>query len=407
MKIVIFEDSHCTNLYPLGLFCPLYEVSIGSWTLHSMVNLLDVPVLTAVRKHLQFNNVEKNITEAIGNDPILFLNASIEPGVCYLEILKDIIKSGDPFISTSGNRVSAALIPPEKRLPENISTLEISPHLLEMELPLEREMFKTIDWPHESVGSHLKLFSSNIEKVISTGNYQEKQPGVFTGENVTLAPTAVIETRDGPVIIDSGVNIMHFTYLEGPIHIGSNSTIIEHSSLKDQTSIGPRCKIGGEIEASTIDSLSNKQHHGFLGHSWVGKWVNLGAGTSSSDLKNTYGKIRVEYNGNKFETGMQFIGSVIGDYAKTAVNTSLFTGKIVGVCSMIYGTVTTNVPSFSNYARSFGQVTEISIEQIMKTQARMFLRRDVKQTERDRALMKSVFELTLHERTISEEQINF
>ena len=279
--------------------------------------------------------------------------------------------------------------------------------MLEMELPLEKEMFKTIDWPHDVIDSHLKLWSSNIEKIIETGKYKEKQPGFFIGENVELAPSAVVETGNGPVIIDSGTKVMHFNYLEGPIHIGKNSLITEHSSIKDLTSIGAQCKVGGEVEASVIDSYSNKQHHGFLGHSWVGKWVNLGAGTCSSDLKNTYGTIRVDYRGNKIETGMQFLGSVIGDYAKTAINTSLFTGKIVGVCSMIYGTVTTNVPSFSNYARSFGQVTEISFEQVVKTQKRMFSRRSVEQTDRDINLMKRVFEMTRHERTMSEEQINF
>jgi len=251
------------------------------------------------------------------------------------------------------------------------------------------------------------LYDSNLEKVISMGKYREKSPGLFLAEDVDLAPSAVVETSKGPVVIDSGAKIMHFTCLEGPIHIGRGSRIIEHSSIKDHTSIGFRCKVGGEVEASTIDSFSNKQHHGFLGHSWVGKWVNLGAGTSTSDLKNTYGKVRVDYHGTRIETNMQFLGSVIGDYAKTAVNTSIFTGKIAGVCSMMYGTVTTNVPSFSNYARSFGQVTEISIDQLIKTQERMYLRRDVQQTDRDIELMKRVFEITRHERTMSEEQINF
>ena len=104
---------------------------------------------------------------------------------------------------------------------------------------------------------------------------------------------------------------------------------------------------------------------------------------------------------------MQFLGSVIGDFAKTAVNTSIFTGKMIGVCSMIYGTVTTNVPSFSNYARSFGQVTEISLDQVVKTQKRMFDRRGNVQDSNDITLMKRVFEMTRHERTMSEEQINF
>jgi len=407
MQIILFEDNHCENLYPLGLFCPVYDLKIGSWTLHDMVELLTIPVVTIIRDHFHLEGKKDTDYEITKREPLLFLNASIEPSVTYLDTLQDLIRSNDPFITTSGNRVAAALIPPGKEIPATFSPQDITPFLLEMELPLEREMFKTVDWPHEVIGSHLRLWDANIEKIIETGKYTEKEPGFFIGENVELAPSAVIETAHGPIIIDSGTKVMHFTYLEGPIHIGMNSLVLEHSSIKDVTSVGINCKIGGEVEASVIDSFSNKQHHGFLGHSWIGKWVNLGAGTSSSDLKNTYGKIRVDYGGNKNETGMQFLGSVIGDYAKTAVNTSLFTGKMVGVCSMIYGTVTTNVPSFSNYARSFGQVTEISLEQVVKTQKRMFLRRGTEQTDRDIHLMKRVFEMTRHERTMNEEQINF
>ncbi len=407
MHIILFEDNHCENLYPLGLFCPVYDLKIGSWTLHDMVELLTIPVVTVIRDHFHLDGKKDTDYEITKREPLLFLNASIEPSVTYLDTLQDLIRSNDPFITTSGNRVAAALIPPGKEIPETFSPQDITPFLLEMELPLEREMFKTIDWPHEVIGSHLRLWDANIEKIIETGTYTEKEPGFFIGENVELAPSAVIETAHGPIIIDSGTKVMHFTYLEGPIHIGMNSLVLEHSSIKDVTSVGTHCKIGGEVEASVIDSFSNKQHHGFLGHSWIGTWVNLGAGTSSSDLKNTYGNIRVDYGGNKTETGMQFLGSVIGDYAKTAVNTSLFTGKMVGVCSMIYGTVTTNVPSFSNYARSFGQVTEISFEQVVKTQKRMFLRRGTEQTDRDIYLMKRVFEMTRHERTMNEEQINF
>ncbi len=407
MKIVLFEDNQCKNLYPLGLFHPLYDLKIGSWTLHSIIKLLEVPVFSIIREHFQFNSEKNQIVEIDNKSSVLFLNASIEPDVRYLEKFKDLLKSGDQFITTSGNRVAAALVPPGKKIPDNISAGDVSPLLLGMELPLENEMFATIDWPHELVASHLKLWNLNIEKIISKGKYNEKQPGLFTGENIELAPSSVVDTGKGPVIIDSGTKVMHFTYLEGPIHIGKDSLITEHSSIKDLTSVGIHCKIGGEIEASVIDSYSNKQHHGFLGHSWIGKWVNLGAGTSSSDLKNTYGNVRVDYRGNKIDTEMQFLGSIIGDYVKTAVNTSLFTGKIIGVCSMIYGTVTTNVPSFSNYARSIGQVTEISLEQVIKTQKRMFSRRGVEQKDRDIILMQRVFEMTRNERTMSEEQINF
>ncbi len=407
MKIVLFEDSQCNILYPLGLFTPLHDIKVGSFTLRSIVEQLNLPVLTIVREHFLFFDDRNPVIGKHDNKPILFLNSSIEPDIRYLNTIKDVIKVGDPFITTSGNRVAAALVPSEKNLPENISPQEISPHLLEMDLPLERKMFKTIDWPHEAVDLHLRLFKTNLEKIISSGKYNEKQPGFFVGDDVILASSVAVNTDEGPVVIDSDVMVMDFTLLKGPIHIGKHSRITERSSIKNQTSVGTHCKVGGEVEASIIDSYSNKQHYGFLGHSWLGKWVNLGAGTSTSNLKSTYGKVRVDYYGERVGTNMQFFGSVIGDFSKTAINTSLFTGKIVGVCSLIYGTVTTNVPSFSSYARNFGQVTEISPEQVIKIQKRMFLRRDVEQTESDIILINRVFEMTRHERTIGMEPINF
>lgn len=407
MKIIIFEDNQCQNLYPLGLFRPLNDLRIGSFTLSSLIAELGEPVATVTRAHFLNDPEEEIALPDHSGGPVLFINASVEPDMTYLGKLRDIISAGDPFLTTSGNRVAAALVPADRKLPATVSTASIRSMLLEMNLPLEDEMFNTIDWPHEAIDSHLRLFAKNLNAVIGRGGYTERAPGFFAAPGVTVASSAVIDTAKGPVVLDEGVTIMHFSYLEGPVHIGRESRIIEHSSIKDRTAAGICSKIGGEVEASNLSSYSNKQHHGFLGHSWVGRWVNLGAGTSTSDMKNTYGTVNIDYNGRRVSTGMQFLGSVIGDFAKTAVNTTLFTGKIAGVCSMIYGTVTTNVPSFSNYARSFGQVTEVRLEQVVKTQRRMFIRRGAEQNDRDIMLMNRVFELTRHERTMSEEQINF
>jgi glucose-1-phosphate thymidylyltransferase len=165
-------------------------------------------------------------------------------------------------------------------------------------------------------------------------------------------------------------------------------------------------KIGGEVEASIIEPYSNKQHHGFLGHSYLGSWINLGAGTCNSDLKNTYGKVKMDYRGESVATDMQFMGCIIGDYAKSAINTSIFTGKVIGACSMLYGFVTTNVPSFVNYARSFGQVTELPAEIMVATQQRMFARRQVEQRPVDIQLLHAMYDLTRPERQLAGEPLS-
>ncbi|MGC4006805.1 MAG: hypothetical protein QM811_28230 [Pirellulales bacterium] len=164
--------------------------------------------------------------------------------------------------------------------------------------------------------------------------------------------------------------------------------------------MGHTSKVGGEVECAIIEPYGNKQHHGFLGHSYVGSWVNLGAGTSNSDLKNTYGKVNMLYGKTKINTGMQFIGCMIGDYAKTAINTSIFTGKTIGACSMVYGFVTGNVPSFVNYAKSFGQTTEAPVDVMISTQARMFARRGKEQRPCDVQLLRDMYELTREERAV-------
>ncbi len=228
----------------------------------------------------------------------------------------------------------------------------------------------------------------------------EAAEGVFVGQDVSLPQTAVFHAEDGPIVLDDGVRVLDFCYFSGPVYVGPGSRIIERSSVKEFTSIGHTCKIGGEVEASSIEPYTNKQHHGFLGHAYVGSWVNMGAGTSNSDLKNTYGEVRFVQKGRRLETGLQFLGCIIGDYSKSAINTSIFTGKSIGVSSMLYGYVGQNVPSFCNYARSFGQVTEVALEQATITQRRMFARRNVEQTEDDVALLRAVFELTREERLI-------
>ena len=114
----------------------------------------------------------------------------------------------------------------------------------------------------------------------------------------------------------------------------------------------------------------------------------------------------MEYRGESVATDMQFMGCVVGDYSKTTLNTSIFTDKVIGACSMLYGFVTTNAPSFVNYARSFGQVTELTPEIMVETQKRMFARRNVQQREADIALIHAMYELTRHERQLAGEPLS-
>ena len=213
-----------------------------------------------------------------------------------------------------------------------------------------------------------------------------------------LGQYVVTDTSAGPIVLDEGASVGPLSLLSGPAYLGTNCRVNEHAAIKHGVALGHTTRIGGEVEASIVEPYSNKQHYGFLGHSYLGSWINLGAGTSNSDLKNTYGQVNMEYAGRKVPSGMQFVGTVIGDYAKTAINTGIFTGKVIGACSMVYGLVTTNVPSFVNYARLFGQVSEAPVEVLVATQRRMFARRCVEQRPCDIQLLHDMHALTAPER---------
>ncbi len=401
-NVILFEDDHVDDMSPITLTRPAFAVTCAAYTLHEIAAMAADNVSYIVRDYLKKIVKRSHGNPLPGDGPTLFLNAAVAPDVRYVERLQEMLAAGDPFMCTSGKRVAAAMAPHDARIPAELSPATVTPYILNLNLPMdEHDHFITFDYPFHTVNSLYDLFPANIERRIADGNYTELRQGVFVGDDVTIADSAVFHPEAGPIVLDNNAQVMDFTYLCGPVYVGPKSRIIERSSVKDFASIGHTCKIGGEVEATIVEPYSNKQHHGFLGHAHVGSWVNLGAGTSNSDLKNTYGKIRIMHRGQRIDTGMQFFGCVIGDFSKSAINTSIFTGKIIGVNSMLYGYVGQNVASFCNYAKSFGQITQCPVEQAKETQRRMFARRDVEQTEDDIALLKTIFDLTRHDRLIS------
>jgi glucose-1-phosphate thymidylyltransferase len=264
---------------------------------------------------------------------------------------------------------------------------------------------KLIEYPHDVIRYNAECIRENLEFRMNNGNYRQTCDGVFLADDASVHDSVVCDTKAGAVVVDSGATVGPFCFLKGPLHVGSRSRVNEFSSIKDAVSLGHTTKTGGEVEATVIEAYSNKQHFGFLGHSYLGSWINLGAGTCNSDLKNTYGQVNMTYGTEKVATGLQFLGFVMGDYTKSAIGTGIFTGKTIGVCSMLYGFVTTNVPSFVNYARAFDQVTELPLSVMESTQQRMFHRRNVAQRPIDIQLLADMYELTRQERQLSEEPL--
>lgn len=261
----------------------------------------------------------------------------------------------------------------------------------ELEHPKFKYPWEIIVWFHQAIAQISKIKIQNQHS-----NLQSYQGSVLVGADVVIDDYVVFNPEAGLIIIDDKAHIGPLSYLEGPCYIGKSCTIMPQTQIRKNTSLGHTCKIGGEVSGSIFQPFSNKAHYGFIGDSYIGSWVNLGAGTSTSNLKNTYGPVRVAYQGQIIDTQLQFLGCILGDYVKTAVNTSIYTGKIIGVYAQLFGALATNVASFVICAPE-GQ-KEFQLEAAMRTQKRMFSRRGLRQTPADRALLQQVFDKTKKER---------
>lgn len=420
MHIILFEDQKTTGLYPITVGRAAFSISVGSMRLLNLARELGGEIELIARPHLR-EILRLDVPDSWRPEKgerkgkILLINARTTPRYELLQVWRELL-NGDyergAIAYTEGDIAAAVLnngsaLPPGEigcsQIQGLLQDLELTPVFPLRSLPLMERSFDVIR-------HHLKMMSENMETRVKSGKYVQLADGVFVpreeSERPFIGDHLVVDTKAGPIIIERNAQIGPFCFIRGPVYIGANSRILEHASIKDSVAISSTCKVGGEVEATTIEPYSNKQHHGFLGHSYLGSWVNLGAGTCNSDLKNSYNEVQQETPTGKYASGMQFLGCVVGDYAKTAINTSIFTGKTIGACSMSYGFVTTAVPSFVNYARSFGQITELPVEIMEMTQERMFRRRNVKQRPCDIKLIRDMYELTRFERQLASEPLS-
>ncbi len=209
-------------------------------------------------------------------------------------------------------------------------------------------------YPWDLVHLHARLLeadwnSPGIEGRVCEGAYLLNESGIYIGQASVVKPCAVLDAEDGPIYIGRDVVISPNCTIQGPCSIDDGSLIQPGSSIREGTSVGPVCKVGGEVEESIIHGYSNKQHDGFLGHAYVGQWVNLGADTVNSDLKNTYGTVKVPVNGVEVDSGRMFVGLTVGDHSKTGINQAFSTGGVIGFgCNVATSSLAPKfVPSFT------------------------------------------------------------
>ncbi|MGB5895590.1 MAG: putative sugar nucleotidyl transferase, partial [Ignavibacteriaceae bacterium] len=362
MQICIFEDEKHSNFYPLSYTRPVYELVCGINTLREKiirvssganVSLHCRKYLEATLKH-QYPDLDINI---IKNNSCLFINGRVLASEDLAEI---VLADSEDCIYKSGDEIAAVKLSKDNLTKINLNFTDTLDFESFPELPVEKIDVKLYNYlwemitdngseivkDAEAVTNHKSDFTNtkNIEGV-SFVNAEK----IFIKKNVTIKPGVVIDATNGAVYIDDNVFIYPNAVIEGPVYIGKDSKIKIGAAIYENVSIGSNCKIGGEVEDAIILPYTNKQHAGFIGHSYLGSWVNLGADTNCSDLKNNYSTIKVKLNSNTIDSGTQFLGVIIGDYSKSAINTMFNTGTIVGISSNIYGAgfPEKSIPSFS------------------------------------------------------------
>ncbi len=223
---------------------------------------------------------------------------------------------------------------------------------------------------------------------------------IKVGQGVSLGPMVVLDTRGGGIVIDESAEIGAFSVIEGPCYVGKGTKIRPQTHLAGGVALGDCCVIGGEVEASIIQGYSNKAHGGYLGHSVLGQWVNLGAGTNVSNLKNTYGHIRIRLDMNTLPEDTQRckLGAIIGDFVKTAIGTKLNTGSCLGTGTMIAvdGTAPKLTDCFSFVTKAGDQVYDL--DKFMHTSKIVLDRRGKSLDVHQIQLLQSLFEVMEEER---------
>ena len=209
-------------------------------------------------------------------------------------------------------------------------------------------------------------------------------------------PQVVVDGTNGPVFVDRNAVIQPHVYLQGPVYIGPSVLIKAGAQIYSGSSIAEGCKIGGEVNNSIILPWSNKAHGGYLGSSYVGSWVNIGAGTNNSNLKNNYSVVKVTVNGEVIGTGLQFMGLIMGDHSKCGINTTFNTGTNVGINCNLYGSAMheKHIPSFTWGSASDGYTT-YKLEKALSVNKIVMSRRKKSLKKNDEELLQNIFQLTI------------
>lgn len=388
-RIVLFEDEGFVNFLPLVFWRTIFELRIGrKILLDRTAQMLESPIagvwtrewITAVaaqrcgapaNRAVEAGHVLVNARWVFDDPPAI-------PEPPHVGLI-----DGEPAFVVCDNRLAAELTPAamldaRRRRPvlDGVPKSTAPGRLIRYPWEIVSS-FR--DWMTQEWQSNDAVIESAVDPKVITGPRDQ----VHVGERVTVHPSAIIDSSQGPIYISHDVRIGAYAVIEGPTYLGPGTRIHPHAWLHGGNAAGPLCKLGGEIDGCVIDGYTNKQHAGFLGHAYVGSWVNIGAGTCNSDLKNTYGSVRVPINGTNVDSGDMFVGAFIADHAKIGINASIPTGAVIGLAATVAGTRV--LPKF---VPSFAWVTDDRVAagdpaRLLDVAAKVMSRRDVEITDEE------------------------
>lgn len=413
MHICIFEGIYYSRLLPLVYTRPTYELRCGILTLKDKIlrHFPDAKVTLHCRsylaEHLSEIYPQYEINTISSEDECIFINGRIIADDDFLN--KVDIKNPNDILFVNGDQIVAAKVSGSK-----LNALKNSLHdlftLSDFDGLFKKQAdVKLINYPWDLINNNadqikkdFNYLTKDVDKKIKgkiyNGVHLLDEGNIFIDEGTSIKSGVVLDAENGPIYIAKGVKILPNAVIEGPAFIGDKSIIKISAKIYEGTSIGEVCKVGGEVENSIIHSYSNKQHEGFLGHSYLGMWVNIGADTNNSDLKNNYGSVKVYINGDLVDSGSQFVGLTMGDHSKTGINTMFNTGTVVGVSCNIFGSgiPPKYVPSFSWGGADM--LTTYDLDRSLEVAKRVMARRNMTMTPAEEKLFRKVFDLTREER---------
>ncbi len=403
MRVVVFEDDALEGFGPLAA---MRHTSLLKWGASSLLEAQVRSISDATDVALWGRDWLAETTRESGQasyntkaeGTTLFVNAAARPGLGLLALTSKMT----PFAAYEEGRLVAARTGAKGVMPGIVSSrtgVRLGKGLERLEAPRRSVLagyWEVVEGNGLAIAEQAPKFADR-ESLPAKVEVRGPSSNLRVEGGSEVEPFVTFDVRLGPVVIERGASVESFSRIMGPCFIGRKTKILS-ALIGGGTSIFESCKVGGQVENSVMLPYTNKAHHGYVGDSYVGEWVNLGAGSTFSNLKNTYGSVRVTAGGRRSDSGMVKLGPAVGDMCKVSIGALVYSGKELGTGCQVSGLARSNVPSFSHYDGFTGRNVELILESVIETQRRMMERRDKEMSRAQEKLVRLLFKETAGER---------